>query len=261
MLELYTSEPNTFFIKPLIALAEAQATYTSHYFNALGFEQFERGFPADVESRLQLEREGPLLLHDGTLICSSFFMLEYLAELFPAAALMPVGTYDAYRARAWGQLLGLQLGAIVPQLGCLKYLRPWLLKQDQQRVAAHIAAIEPLERRAGWQNMLTGDGGETQLTTLYERLRAPLARVEKTLVDSPWLAGAAYSIADIDAYAMLRVLPDLAPEQLNPEATPCTAAWLERIDQRPAVRVALASARTAHPEQHYVPGVETARWG
>jgi hypothetical protein len=28
MLELYTSEPNTFFLKPLMALAEKQAAYT-----------------------------------------------------------------------------------------------------------------------------------------------------------------------------------------------------------------------------------------
>jgi GSH-dependent disulfide-bond oxidoreductase len=261
VLELYTSEPNTFFLKPLIALAESQTACTIRYFDAAAFEQFDPGFPADVESQLQLEREGPLLVHDGTLICSSFFMLEYLAELLPGAALMPAQSYDAYRARAWGQVLGLQLGSIVPRLGCLKYLRPRLLRLDQEALAARIAAIEPRERRAGWQDLLSNAGDEAQLEALRERLRAPLARVEKALAASPWLAGAAYSIADIDAFAMLRVLPDLAPGQLNPQATPHTVAWLERIAQRPAVHSALARARTAHPEQHFVPGVEAARWG
>ncbi len=261
MLELYTSEPNTFFLKPLIALAEVKATYTTHYFDAAGFEQFQPGFPSDVESQLQLEREGPLLRHEGTLICSSFFMLEYLAELFPDTALMPRAAYDAYRARAWGQYLGLQLGSIVPMLGCQKYLRPRLLGMDQITVAARIAAIEPQERRAGWQNLLVGNGLEAQVAALRERLRAPLAKVEQALSDSPWLAGAAFSIADIDAYAMLRVLPDLAPEQLNPGVTPHVLEWLQRIDQRPSIRAALSCARTAHPEQHYVPGVEASRWG
>jgi glutathione S-transferase len=261
VLELYTSEPNTFFLKPLIALAEARATFTLRYFDAEGFAQFEPGFPADVESQLQLEREGPLLRHDGTLISSSFFMLEYLAELYPEAALMPATAFDAYRARAWGQMLGLQLGSIVPQLGCQKYLRPRLLKMDPAVLATRIAAIEPLERRNGWQNLLAGDGLAAQLTALRERLRAPLAKVEKALTESPWLAGAAYSIADIDAYAMLRVLPDLAPEQFNPGVTPHSVAWLARIDQRSAVRAALQHARTANPGQHFVPGMETARWG
>ena len=261
MLELYTSEPNTFFLKPLIALAEKRAACTLHYFDAGAFDQFEQGFPADVESHLQLEREGPLLVHDGTLICSTFFMLEYLAEVLPGVPLMPTQPYAAYRARAWGQFLGLQFGSIVPQLGCLRYLRPRLLQLDQKMLAARIAAIEPLERRAGWQNLLVNPAGEAELAALRERLRAPLARVEKALGETPWLAGPEYSIADIDAFAMLRVLPNLAPGQLNPAATPRIVAFLERIAQRPAVLSALASARTAHPEQHFVPGVEAARWG
>lgn len=261
MLELYTSEPNTFFLKPVIALAEKHAAYTTHYFDAQAFEQFERSFPADVESHLQLEREGPLLVHDGTLISSSFFMLEYLAEILPGTPLMPAAAYEAYRARAWGQFFALQFGALVPQLGCLKYLRPRLLERDQAALTARIASIEPIERRAGWQNLLSNPGGAAELKSLGERLRTPLARVEKALGESPWLAGSEYSIADIDAFSMLRVLPDLAPEQLNSTATPRIVTFLARIAQRPAVHSALASARTPHPEQHFVPGVEASRWG
>ena len=57
MLELYTSEPNTFFFKPLIALAEKKAAFTTHYFDAAGLEQFAGEFPADLESGLHLERD------------------------------------------------------------------------------------------------------------------------------------------------------------------------------------------------------------
>jgi glutathione S-transferase len=261
VLELYTAEPNTFFLKPVIALAEKQAAYTTHYFDAATFEQFDRGFPSDVESQLQLEREGPLLVHDGVLVSSTFFMLEYLAEALPGARLIPTDAFDAYRARAWGQFLALQLGSLVPQLGCLKYLRPRLQQADQAALAARIGTIEPLERRLGWQNLLTHPAGEVELAALRERLRAPLARIEKALGETPWLAGADYSIADIDAFAMLRVLPDLAPEQLNSAATPRIVAFLERIAQRPAVRTALATARSPNPERYFVPGVEAARWG
>src|ERR1700733_11101548 len=97
MLELYTSEPNTFFLKPLIALAEKRAAFTQRYFDAAGLEQFAPDFPGDVESSLQLEREGPLLVHDGTIICSSFFMLEYIAEALPGPSLIPADAYDPYR--------------------------------------------------------------------------------------------------------------------------------------------------------------------
>jgi hypothetical protein len=43
VLELYTSEPNTFFLKPLIALAEKQAQFATQYFDATHFEQFVCG--------------------------------------------------------------------------------------------------------------------------------------------------------------------------------------------------------------------------
>ena len=75
MLELYHSEPNTFFLKPLIALHEKNANFQSRWFDSDKLEQFSLGFSGDVEAHLHLEREGPLLLHDGTLISSSFFIL------------------------------------------------------------------------------------------------------------------------------------------------------------------------------------------
>ncbi len=46
MLELYHWEPNTFFLKPLIALKEKQAAFTSRYFDPTRFEQFAPGISA-----------------------------------------------------------------------------------------------------------------------------------------------------------------------------------------------------------------------
>src|SRR5277367_598740 len=147
VLELCTSEPNTFFLKPLIALAEKKVAFSSRYFDAAALQQFDTSFPTDLESSLQLEREGPVLIDDGVMISSSFFMLEYIAEALPGASLMPSNPYDAYRARAWGQFLGAQLGSVVPVLGCAKYLAPQLKAQDRAALDLKIAAIEPVERR------------------------------------------------------------------------------------------------------------------
>jgi GSH-dependent disulfide-bond oxidoreductase len=261
VLELYTSEPNTFFFKPLIALAEKRAEFTSHYFDAAGLEQFGGNFPADLESGLQLEREGPLLVHDGTLICSSFFMLEYISEALPGPSLIPADAYDAYRARAWGQFLGANLGSIVPVLGAAKYLRPQLATLDAAWLDQRIASIEPLERRAGWLALRNGTYTPAYLQAAIDRLAAPVARIEKALQSAPWLAGAAFSVADIDAYPMLCVLPDLAPAVINSVATPRILEYLARIASRDSVNAALRSARTPHPERHFVPGLEASRWG
>ncbi|MEP6549359.1 MAG: glutathione S-transferase family protein [Gammaproteobacteria bacterium] len=261
MLELYTSEPNTFFFKPLIALAEKRVSFSARYFDAAAFEQFAGEFPTDLESRLHLEREGPLLVHEGTLVSSSFFMLEYISEALPGPSLIPADAYDAYRARAWGQYLGATLGSSVPVLGAARYLQPHLAKLDAAWVDAQIAKIEPIERRVGWLALRDGTYTAGYLQAVVDRLSAPIARIEKALQSGPWLAGPALSVADIDAYPMLCVLPDLAAAVVNPDATPRIVEYLARMAARDSVREALRSARTDHPERQFVPGVEAARWG
>ena len=261
MLELHHWEPNTFFLKALIALKEKQVAFTGRYFDPTRFEQFAPAFPRNVESGLHLEREGPLLVHEGTIISSSFFMLEYIAEAFPGPDLNPGDSYAHYRARAWGQFLGLSLGAGVSALGCAKYLVPALAKQDAAVVRAKIAAIEPLERRASWAAAMDGGYDEKSLVSVRERLKFPVKRVEDTLAKSTWLTGANYSIADIDAFAMLCVLPDLAPEVVNAQSTPRVIDFIRRMRERPAVKEALATSRTGRPHEAFVPGAEPSRWG
>jgi glutathione S-transferase len=261
VLELYTSEPNTFFLKPLIALAEKGIPFTARYFDAAALEQFDAKFPTDLEASLQLEREGPVLVHDGALISSSFFMLEYISEALPGPSLVPSDAFEAYRARAWGQFLGAQLGSLVPVLGCAKYLQGHLAKLNLESLDRRIAAIEPSERRAGWLALREGTYSEIYLESVRESLAMPIQRIENALSASQWLAGTAFSIADIDAYAMLSVLPDLAPRALNSAATPRIAEYLARIAARKSVREALRSSRTGHPQQHFVPGIEASRWG
>jgi len=266
MLELYTSEPNTFFLKPLIALHEKQATFTSRWLDTDTLDHFAAAPRADipfghVEARLHLEREGPLLRHDDTLISGSWFMLEYVADTWPGEDLQPAEPYDRYRARASGQFLGAQLGSLVPILGCVKYLAPRLAAMDRPALDACLAAVEPVERRNSWLALFDGTYTPQILDTARGRLKFPLARVEKTLAEGPWLAGPRYSIADIDAFAMLRCLPDVAPELVNSRDTPRIVDFIARVEERPAVRAALATSRSGNPGRHFVPGVEPSRWG
>src|SRR6185295_15225232 len=150
MLELYTSEPNTFFLKPLIALHEKQATFTSHWLDTDRLDHFAIAQSGEVEARLHLEREGPLLRHDGTLISGSWFMLEYIADTLPGEDLQPAAAFDRYRARASGQFLGAHLGSLVPILGCVKYVAPRLAAMNRATLDARVAPVEPVERRNAW---------------------------------------------------------------------------------------------------------------
>lgn len=260
VLELYHWEPNTYFLKPLIALEEKAVAFTSRWFDPTSFEQFEPGFPADTHSRLQLEREGPLLMHDGTLVSSSFFMLEYIAEAFAGPELLPGDAFGHYRARALGQALA-PIGADVSLLGCVRYLRPALKQRDPQWLESRLERIEPLERRLAWQGLLEDRYDGRVPAAIEQRLAFSLQRVEKALAASPWLAGTDYSVADIDAFALIAPLPSLAPEALNARVTPRIGEFLERMHERPAVRRALAYTRSGRPQEAFVPGAEPPRWG
>lgn len=258
MLELYHWEPNTYFLKPLIALKEKQVAFQSRWFDPTRGEQFARGFPRSTESDVQLEREGPVLVHDGAIIASSFFMLEYIAESFPGTELKPGDAYQRYRAQAWGQVLT-GLGGDVSLLGSVRYTAPVLAQQDRKQLEACFARVEPLERRQAWVALLEGSHDEHTLEAARERLRFSLQRVERALGESAWLAGPSYCIADIDAFSLLFPLPTLAPELL--EGTPRIKDFLARVRERPAVQEALALSRTGKPEEAFVPGAEASRWG
>jgi glutathione S-transferase/GST-like protein len=259
MLELYHWEPNTYFLKPLIALHEKQVPFTSRWFDPTAFEQFAAGFPRDTESRLQLEREGPLLVHDGNPVSSSFFMLEYIDEAIPGPALYPGGALEHYRARAWGQVLT-ALGTGVSALGCSRYLTPALRQRDPAALQSQLAAIEPMERRLAWEAVASGYE-DTTLAAVRERLTPLLQRIESALARSAWLAGTEYSVADIDAFSLLNCLPAVAPELANDRATPRITEFLGRMRERKAVRAALAVSRSGKPMEAFVPGSEPSRWG
>jgi len=261
MLELYHWEPNVHFLKPLIALAEKQVEFVSRWFDPLQFEQFGAGFPHSTESDLNLEGVGPVLVHDRDIISSSFFMLEYISEALPGPALLPEDSQIRYQARAWSQVLGASLGPVLSTLGCACHLAPLLRKRDSLQLQAEMARIEPRERRALWQAVVDGSHSESDLENLRRRLSPSVKRVEDALKRSAWLAGAAYSIADIDAFAMLDPLSELAPEVVNERATPRVNEFLHRMRDRAAVREALGRSRSGSPHTAFVPGAEGSRWG
>jgi len=256
VLELYHWEPNIFFLKPLVALAEKGTAYTARYFDPTQFEPIA----VNTEALLKLEREGPVLVHDGAIISSSFFLLEYIAEALPGPPLLPADPYGRYQAHVWGQLIALSLAGPVTALGCARYLAPVLRSRPLQPLQQQIARIEPLERRAAWAALLEGDQAAA-VAAARSQLARPIARIEAALANAPWLAGADYSIADIDAFAMLSTLPGLAPDLVSQSTSPNIMAFLQRVQSRPAVRAALALSRTGRPEQAFVPGPEASRWG
>lgn len=140
-------------------------------------------------------------------IFESGAILIYLAD--QSGKFLSPGGAERYNALAW---LSWQLGGLGPMLGQLGFF----LRQP--------------ERNEGAIARYAAESGR-----LLHVLEARLAQV-------PYLAGEAYSIADIATYpwvfAANAMLKDALPE--DSRGLPATAAWLDAISQREAVEKGMA---------------------
>ena len=91
-----------------------------------------------------------------------------------------------------------------------------------------------------------GDGGrrlvhaEAQLEDSKRKVAVSIDKLEGNLQQSPWIAGAGYSLADINAYPMVSGVRRIFPEILSEQLAPRTWAWLAKVEARPGTQAALA---------------------
>jgi glutathione S-transferase len=247
VITLYHAEPNLYSLKPLIALEEKGVAYERKPIGQVPLERAVPGYPAQMEHRINIEREGPVLINGGTMVTGSFFLLEYIAEKEGGVPLLPDDALGRYEVQGIGQTVANLIAPFVSALAVARYPVPAL--EDG-------AEIEPIERRESWAAASCGGTGEG----LADRLRPTLAKLEARLAASDWLVGS-YSIADIDAFAMIRNLPDLAPGQIDGADTPRLADFVARMEKRPAVQRALAMGWGRDAARTFLPGPEISRWG
>jgi GSH-dependent disulfide-bond oxidoreductase len=258
MLELYHWAPNGPWLKPLIVLAEKDIACTLRPIDVLAFEQYGPAMPApSLETRLNLEGEGPLLVHDGRQMTESFFMSEYLDAAFAGPALRPSHPVRFNRMLAWARFINEVLMPAVNTLGCREFLAPALIGRTPPLQL--IESIPLSFVRTGWLRAYSGDYPAELLAESRRKVGIALARIDAALAEGPWLLGEQYSLTDIDAFAMCRSLPLLTPDLM--EEHPRCTDWLNRMQARPAVQASLTVGQWEHPETAFAPGPEHARWG
>lgn len=194
MLALYHYDHSTAAQKIRIALAEKQLEWESHHLDT-SVAKREHFSP----EYLKINPRGivPTLLHDGKAIRESQVILEYLEDAFPELPLRPVSAYDKATMRLWTKLIdeGLHVNSRIVGM-CIvvrhaktaagpveleKYLNemPEIVRKENDRVNIELGVESPLLPRAiGY------------FKQVFEDMNAALAH-------SPWLAGEAFSLADI----------------------------------------------------------------
>ena len=240
MIELYHFEPNGESLKLLIALKEKDVAFESRYVDLLDLEHHADAFK-DAAGGGRV----PLLVQDGRAMTDSQLILEYLAEGFEPrlAPADPAGWYDV---QAWTAQLDHALSAAVRLIGWHTVTLPAMDAARRQDFLARAASLAKPQAQAGWDRVTSdAEASEDQLANAQDRIAAMIDQIEEALEASEWLVGGAYSVVDINAFALVHTLPRLLPDLVNGENTPRMMAWLEHIEARPAVQAALAMGRHA----------------
>lgn len=258
MLEFYHWAPNGPWLKPLIVIAEKQIACTLRPIDVLAFEQYGEAVPPrSLETRLNQEGEGPLLVQDGRQLTESFFISEYLDSAFDGPALRPTDPVAFNRMLAWARFSNEIFMPGANTLGCRQFLAPKLAGKTMPTEV--LGRIELSFVREAWQRAYANDYPEAMVEDSRRKIALALDRIEKALADGPYLIGQDYSLADVDAFSISRSLPALAPDLV--EGRTRWADWMARIETRPAVHASLEIGDWDRPEAAFAPGPEHARWG
>jgi glutathione S-transferase len=237
-LELYHYEPSANSMKPMLCLKEKGLAFTSHYVDLHSFEQHAPEFV-----KVNPNGQVPALIHDGTVITESTVINEYLEDVFVDVPLRPDDLVARARMRIWSKFVDEYFCPALSLLGW-NALVPGIVERLQQGEFDKLLARIPLkEQRDKWKTAATHSFTAEQLTESRRKVTVSIERMERVLEQSRWLAGATYSLADVNTYSMVVPVPRMVPEAMHDKNAPRTFDWLHRMNERPAVRAALAMTR------------------
>jgi glutathione S-transferase len=234
MLALYHAEPMANSLKSLLAIHEKGVPFVSHLVNLHKFEQHE---PAYV--RINPNGQVPTLVHDGKVITESTVINEYLDEVFEGPALRPADPYWRARMRIWTKFVDEYFCPALSFIGWHHMIRNITDKLAPEEFEAKLARIPLKELQDKWRTSARQGYTQEQLDEWGRQVRMSVARMEKQLGETPWLAGAEFSLADVSVFAMVAHSPQRTPNVMNTKDTPRVMDWHARMNARPGTQAAL----------------------
>jgi glutathione S-transferase len=176
----------------------------------------------------------PALIHDGRPLYESGTICEYLDEVFPEPPLAPDNAYDRAAMRNWIRHVDERIHNLII-FNWRHDLQKVAEKWTDEELAAHLKKIPSKERRESWLRVARRPYTEEERAGARAKLVELLDRMEATLRQTAWLAGARYTIADIAVVPFVkRIEEEIAPDQMTAKHHPRVADWWAKIQARPA---------------------------
>lgn len=243
MIALYHGGPHGHSASVLITLAEKGLAFAERKLDLGAFEQH-----GDVFLAVNPSGQVPVLVEDGRTLTEAFFILLYLDERYPDPPLGGADPRARYAVQKWGKYAETHIAPNLAILAWATHGRP-----PDARAVGGFDRLPP-ERRALWEQAAAGFG-ESEIEAARAALDKAALRIAEDLAEGAgWLAGNAWSLADI------AVFPHVARFASLGLALPGSVEdWLGRVLSRPAVRQALGPYGIAATPA--VMGPERGRWG
>ncbi|MBC2778609.1 glutathione S-transferase family protein [Parasphingopyxis marina] len=246
-LKYYHAEPLANSLKSMIPLKEKGLEYESHYVDLHQFEQHSDWFVA-----INPEGQVPVLDHDGTIITHTTVINEYLEDAFPndqpeSGPLRPRDPVGAARMRYWNKFVDEQVMNFVSMHGWHRLIRVVTQSIEDDKFEELMSHIPLPDQQKKWRTARSGFS-EADLANATEKIVYALDKIEAHLDDTAYLAGDAYTLADINFYShcglmVNRMFPDLGVDEKYPNLV----RWRETISDRPAVQEALKAEDRTKP--------------
>jgi glutathione S-transferase len=238
VLALYHAEPVANSMKALLCLHEKGLAFESRYVDLLKFEQHDPAFVA-----INPNGQVPVLVHDGAVVTESTVINEYLDEAFPETPLKPADPLGRARMRIWNKHVDEQFCPALSMWGWHRMVRQVATGIERDTFLKLLERIPLKEQRDKWATIAGDSFSAEQLAESRRKLEVSISKMEAILADAAWLAGPSYSLADVNTYPMaagaVRMFPEMG------ENAPAFQDWLARMNERPAVKAALATPNRA----------------
>ena len=229
MIRLYLNWNAVCAQKVMLCLTETGISAEIRHIDLAKFEQLDPAY-------LALNPNGvvPTLVHDDFVVTESTVINEYLDDQFPEPKLRPESPRQRAALRMWGKLVDDVIHISIRPLSFTRFV-------TQKSKAMSAAERESLRARTPkkeiaelWTRVAEAPYTESELAYYLHKIEDVLDRMESTLSHQPWLAGDAFSLADLNITPYFRRLEQLEKAQLWEVRRPHVREWLTRIQTRPS---------------------------
>ena len=234
MLTLYHQGSSVCAAKVRIVLHEKALEWQGAYVDVLKGEQFQ---PRYLE--LNPNAVVPTLVDDDRVIIESTVICEYLDDMFADPPLKSSDPYDLAMMRIWTKRIDERLHPMTSVLTYSSSHRHTILDNNTpEQVEAIINQTrDPVKRQRKREWIELGIEAPSAREAVIE-FEKTLADMEQALTGTPWLAGDAYSLADVGMMPYLNRLSMLHMEAFW-AGRPRVADWFARVRARPSFEPAL----------------------